>query len=316
MLNSFNLGIIMFNKNILQLSIITLLGLSSIGLANAEKYAAQNDAFDFWSNDGWQALNDPTTSSNNDDGGTSPGSGGQRFDAEYFFYKYDAAANNLSIGLQAGFDLRDMKTKYSGKNYYGGDLALSFDGNVNRNGNSTEMANTYEYAIDFGEFTSSTGGNDPKESESSGGDDGEDTAGLYKIKKDNDGDLLWHNDIPNWQSSPFAMDEGIYITGLIDNESGKSGKDGLEYTGNYSSKTDKTSYFRTVTFNLDSIVAVGETFTVDSHWTMSCGNDDINGQITLTRNGSSTPVPEPSIIALMGIGALSIFASGIRRRKN
>lgn len=309
----------MDKRNILNLCFIASLSFSSNSIA--ETWAANNNAFNFWSNDGWQSLNDPTTGNNNDDGGTAPGSGGQRFDAEYFFYKYDAASNNLSIGLQAGFDLRDMETQYGGQNYYGGDLALSFDNDVVRGSGSTAMSNSYEYAVDFGEFTASTGGSSTKQSYYSGGRNGVDTAGLYKIKQDNEvwntssTDLAWHNDIPNWQSSPFAMDEGLYVAGLLDDSSGKSGYNGLEYTANYSSTTNNTSYFRTVTFNLDSIVALGETFTVDSHWTMSCGNDDINGQITLTRNNGTTPVPEPTITALIGIGSLSILVSGMRRRK-
>ena len=51
----------------------------------------------------------------NDDGSVSPGVGGQFFDAEYLYYKYDYDDTNpmLSIGLQAGFDLDDGEQAFN-----------------------------------------------------------------------------------------------------------------------------------------------------------------------------------------------------------
>jgi hypothetical protein len=317
----------------IKLSLLSLavLGYASSGFANGD--AADNYAFNFWSNDGWSSLKQYGNTNNvNDDGGTAPGSGGQRFDAEYLFYKYDSAANTLSIGLQAGFNLVTNKVQYGGSDdfYYGGDLALSFDGNASITGSSQTRSNSYEYAVDFGLYTDATQydssyANTAYQSAGSGGANGVDAAGLYKIKADSNGNLRWHDgdDVNNFYdaSSPFAMDEGELVSSLISNNAGKSGSNGYEYTGVYSgySTTNKTSYFRTVTFSLDSIVEAGETFTVDAHWTMSCGNDDINGQIQLTRDGTPPPpppaIPEPSIVALIGIGTLGLYASGLRRRK-
>ncbi len=51
-----------------------------------------------------------------DEDGTTPGGGGQLFDAEYLAYKLDGKV--LSIGVQTGFDLSDGHQVYGGKDYY------------------------------------------------------------------------------------------------------------------------------------------------------------------------------------------------------
>ena len=67
---------------------------------------------------------------------------------------------------------------------------------------------------------------------------------------------------------------------------------------------------------MSGISGLTDTFTVDAHWTMSCGNDSINGRFDITRsNTGGNPVPEPSAIALMAIGSLSLGFAGYRRRK-
>jgi hypothetical protein len=70
-------------------------------------------------------------------GFVDPGWGGQAFDAEYLYYKWSGSV--LSIGVQSGFNLTTGLVASGGKNYYAGDLALSFDSN----------ASNYEYAVDF-----------------------------------------------------------------------------------------------------------------------------------------------------------------------
>jgi len=254
--------------------------------ANAN-YAPSNGTLDFW-NDKWIQFAD-------DDGETNPGYGSQDFDAEYFFYKYDATTNDLSIGLQTGFDVSSGKVTYKNKDYYAGDLALSFDGVDNSSRRST--SNSYEYAVDFGKLTKTYWGDDV-ESKTSGGDNGIDQAGLYKVNKNKKGNLLWDNDIYYKTSVPYVMDEGTYDRDIY-SESGKGTVDGQQ------------SYYRTVTFNLDGLVNDASQFTLDAHWTMSCGNDNINGNVDIQTQ--TAKVPEPTILALFGIGLLGMAT--IRRSK-
>lgn len=266
------------------ISLSGLIGLSiSAFTVNAYTHDADdNDALGLFSQaNGWTQLAD-------NDGYTQPGYGGQDFDAEYLFYKYDDTNNDLSIGLQAGFDLIDGRVRYDHQNYYSGDLALSFDGDTTGTNGSG-----FEYAVDFGLFTKDSDGNKV----SGGYDDGLDTAGLYK-------DVTWNSDILYTASSPFAMDDGTLMSGAL------SANDyGSEVTGDYWSK----SFYRVVTFNLDDIVGDSSKFTVDTHWTMSCGNDSINGNVLISRN--DTQVPEPSISMLFGLGSLGLFASAASRRR-
>lgn len=126
-----------------------------------------------------------------------PGYGGQLFDAEYLYYQYDSAANNLSIGLQTGFDITDDGAiTFSGQEYFTGDIALSFDGAV------LGDESTYEFGIDFGTY-------------------GFDAAGLYAVSGWSDVAYSSHS-----ISNPLAMTSGSLITPLaLDMGSGIAGGD-------------------------------------------------------------------------------------------
>lgn len=203
-----------------------------------------------------------------DDSIVTPGGGGQAFDAEYLFYKVEGS--KLSIGLQTGFNVLAGEQLYDWKTYYAGDLALSFDGN-----NSA-----YEYAFDFGFITKDYAGNEV------GGQ--ADAMGLYK-------DIVWNDDgaILYGGSNPFAMDNGTLITGA---------------GGTTDADTFLDSYWRTVTFDLNAF-GPGFTFTgLDAHWTMSCGNDAINGS-------APAPVPEPATMLLFGTGIAGLAGSRLRKMK-
>jgi len=304
-----------FNNKIL----ITFIALGlSLPLGNVLASADAEDfnaAFSFWQNDGWDEFNYRTSTGNlntsgEPDGVVGPGGGGQSFDTEYMFYKYDANTNNMSIGIQTGFDIVDGHIEWNSNDYYAGDLALSFDG-VNL-GDTNKYSSSYEYAVDFGLWTQNADGDEVSSTATGGiqrytgtGSDteGKDPAGLYAVGK-------WDNRISSTSSSPFAMDWSPGMeTALLTNEAGSEDVARTLVSGT------NLSFWRTVSFNLDTIIDEGDTFTVDSHWTMSCGNDNINGQIELTRS-TTTNVPEPSIVALFSIGTLSMGFMGYRRRKH
>lgn len=230
--------------------------------------------------DGLPAIYDTTewTTFAVDENGTNPGAGGQAFDAEYLAYKLDG--NMLSLGLQTGFDLSDGHQVYSdGKDYYAGDLALSFDGAV-----TLGDATSYEYAVDFGFLTKDYDGDLVG---GSSGTAGIDTAGVYGVSG-------WNNDIYYTASNPFAMESGTFVSGFATHglTVGNSGE----------------SYFRFVSFDVSSLgLSLTDGLTLDAHWTMSCGNDTVNGQADVA------PVPEPATMLLFGTGFAGL--AGILRRK-
>ncbi len=202
------------------------------------------------------------------DGFVDPGWGGQLFDAEYLYYRIQGST--LSVGLQSGFDLIDGRVDYGGRAYYAGDLALSFDNNPA----------AYEYAFDFGLLTKDYSGN------LVGDSDGINDVGLYAV-------TTWNNNIAYPVASPFAMAAGSRLTAA---------------GGSTSAGQHNDSYWRIVSFDITPIMTSigGDLLTFDAHWTMSCGNDFING-------GADVPVPEPATMMLFGTGLAGLAA--IYRRK-
>ncbi len=224
-------------------------------------------------------------------GYAAPGWGGQAFDAEYLFYQMNGTM--LSIGLQTGFDIFDGRQKSSGKWYYTGDIALSFDNDVTP-GDGT----SYEYGIDFGlrtrDYDNDYVGGTTGYISTASNDRGVNAAGLYSVN-------TWNNDVvrpghpSNYDytaSNPFAIEAGTLIdAGFSQSFANKGSGD--------------ESYYRIVTFDmamLDTTISG-----IDVHWTMSCGNDAINGHI------ASVSVPAPSTYLVFGLGLIGLLSLAIRR---
>ncbi len=242
-------------------------------LLAATASVSQAAILDFWAAEGW------SNAASEDQDGTfnyvDPGFGGQDFDAEHMFYRFDNNTNVLSLGLQTGFDLNDGHVNYENRDYYAGDLALSFNGS------------SFNYAVDFGLRTLDYSPDNnhwqysPSEVNTSAGANGIDPAGFYSVSE-------WNNNIYyQAESSPFAMDEGDIVESLLSNEVG----------------FENGSYYRTVSFDLSSL-GLGNEFDMGMHWTMSCGNDAIEAAVN---------VAEPDSAYLLSLGLFALIA--VRRLK-
>lgn len=254
-------------------NLLKSLSILAIALSSSMSFAGQLPVFADWNVFGSE-----------DQTGTgeyklNPGYGGQKFDAEYLFYKLNG--NKLSIGLQTGFDIISDAGQYRANDryYFGGDLALSFDGNKS----------TYEYAIDFGNLTKNYNGTTKISAQ--GNSSGVDTAGLYKANN-------WNNDILFGESAPYAVSSGALLL-AADATNFAQGSAANGY------KSD-VSYFTMFTFDLSNITGLQPNFVLDAHWTMSCGNDAIDGRVALAK------VPEPSPLLLLVLGLAGLF---LARRK-
>lgn len=236
----------------------------------------------------WTEFQSLTEDDKIEDGNVDPGVGGQAFDAEYLLYKREG--NILSIGLQTGFDLSDGVQPYpvnTNTYYYAGDLALSFD----------DSTDSYEYAFDFGLLTKDYSG-DLVDADAAGSSDGIDTEGLYAVT-----DTGWNDDVYSGHQSfdgvlPFAMNDGTIVENAMESNT-------------YNQNAINGSFYRIVELDLSQIAGLDllTGLTLSAHWTMSCGNDAINGTAALA------PVPEPASMLLFGTGFVGLLGMARKKRK-
>ncbi len=223
--------------------------------------------------DGWTVFAD-------DDGIVGPGGGGHTFDAQYLLYKVEGTT--VSLGLQTGFDVvAGYQQHTDGRSYWAGDMALSFDGAV------LGDADSYEYAIDFGlgqcgwsqGLNHDCGQNNEQNLNAA--------AGLYQV-------AAWNNDVysGHTSSNPFAMSSAQAFFALLTNSAGSVGK----------------NFYRQISFDLNDL-GVGSVDQLDLHWTMSCGNDAIDGHFT---DVPDPDIPVPGSAPLLGLGLIGLLAG--RRR--
>ncbi len=91
------------------------------------------------------------------------------------------------------------------------------------------------------------------------------------------------------------MESGTLVSGLQEND--------------YVVGNGGASSFRFVSFDITTLgLSLVDGLSVDAHWTMSCGNDTVNG------NFDVAPVPEPATMLLFGTGLVGL-AGRLRRKK-
>ncbi|MCP4265213.1 MAG: PEP-CTERM sorting domain-containing protein [Candidatus Brocadiaceae bacterium] len=101
------------------------------------------------------------------------------------------------------------------------------------------------------------------------------------------------------------MDGGSIVANGLSTDNGNETVDG------------ETSYYRVAEFDVSSLLNPDGSLAVDAHITMSCGNDVMTGNFEIP--GSPPPpaaagVPEPSTIALLGVGLAGLAGGAARRR--
>ncbi len=102
-------------------------------------------------------------------------------------------------------------------------------------------------------------------------------------------------------SNPWTIDLTDSGTTLVSTSTGKFG-----FADNLANNTDGgRSYILEGAFNFSNLALLYSGGPVSIHWTMECGNDNLDF--------TTTPTPEPATLALLGIGLAGLAGVGARR---
>jgi hypothetical protein len=225
-------------------------------------------------------LTNPNIRTQVDEEGPTPGRGGQPYDVEQIFYYYDDFDDTLSggtlhIGLVTGFPSGGDPSE----GIYAGDLFLDF-GNTGSFTHAIAVGTENTAENDFGARFGRAWGNTGAPSWT--------TESVIFTTPPNDFTA----------SNPYRVNEdepgAVLLGGVLVNWGGVG-----------------AHYFLEVTIAIDGAqeeVLTSEFGGIGIHWTMQCGNDEID----VFDNTPFAPVPEPATLMLLGMGVLGI---ALRSRK-